>query len=172
MKKFIMIFLPFFFISSFAIAYEGHDPTILAREQPSEYTEYLLKLFQNQKEFKVSPNLIKPKFKKGTSAYLYRTEIKNQSNLEKANFSGDWILVIIPQGTAAFRYFLANTQTGKVIDPHLMTTNGNPLFQSNRSLLVISGSVGEKTLEDAKKGVLGGPKIYEWKNNRLVPVSL
>lgn len=172
MKNFVIFISAIVFFSSLAFANEGYDPSVLAQEQPSQYTEYLKGLFENQKEITVSSVTANPKVTKGTSAYSYRSEIKNQSNLKNANFAGEWILVVIGQGTGAFRYFLSNAKTGKVIDPHLMTTNGKPLFRSDRSLLVISGSVGESTLEDAKKGVYGGPKAFEWKNGRFESVAL
>jgi hypothetical protein len=148
------------------------NPDVLAKEQPSEYTQYLNNLFKSYPELPIKKVSHKPILKKGSTHYSYRTEIKNQSDLKAANFSGNWILTAIPQGTGAFKYFLINVRTGKITDPHLMTTNGRPLFLPNRSLLVIAGSVGEKTLEDAVRGIYGGPKAFEWKKENLVPVEL
>lgn len=172
MKNFIISISLLFCVGPFAVAHEGYDPSALAKEQPSQYTEYLHGLFENQTEIKTSSVTASPKLRKGTFAYTFRSEIKKQSRLKNANFAGEWILVVVGQGTGAFRYFLTNAKTGEVIDPDLMTTNGKPLFRSDRSLLVISGSVGEKTLDDAKKGVWGGPKAFAWKNNRFESVPL
>jgi hypothetical protein len=168
----ILLMVGVLIVSLSSFADEKYDPNVLAREQPSEYTSYLADLFKGYPPLSAKTVSAQPKLIKGTSAYRFRTEILRQTKISEANFAGGWILIVVGQGTGAARYFLMQALTGKLVDPKLLTENGIPLFEATRPLLVTSGSVGEKNLQDAKKGAWGGPKAWIWKDEKFQVVKL
>lgn len=151
-----------------------HDPDKLAQEFPGDYTRHIQKLFATAAPTDVKTVTAKPRLHKGTEAYRYRTAIRTQTQIAKANFAGEWVLITVGCGTGCSSYFLMHAETGTVVNPRLMTVNGNPLFRPDRSLLVVGGSVGCcDTVQEAKEhGVWGGPKAWVWENRRFVPVPL
>jgi hypothetical protein len=151
---------------------DKYDPEILAREQGSEYAKYLAGLFRFYPELALEPVARKPILLKGTVPYRFRSEIRRQTDVKTANFAGQWVLIVVGQGTGAARYFAMNAKTGRVIDAKLATENGLPLFQPNRALLVTGGSTEEKTLAEAKKGAWGGPRAWLWKNSKFKELKL
>lgn len=149
-----------------------YDPYLLASNRKSEYTSYLKNIFDRAKHLSIKTASAPPNLIKGSPGYKFRSEIKRQTKENKINFAGEWTLVVVGCGTACSQYFLVHSETGKVIDPHLITTNGNPLFVKNKNILVTSGSDGELTLTDAKKGVWGGPKAWRWNGKSFEEISL
>jgi hypothetical protein len=141
-----------------------YDPYVIAGRNKSEYTSYLQSVFDKAPFVSVEKvSVTAPQIKKNSTSYRFRTEIIRQSKHKKANFAGRWVLSVIGCGTGCNQYFVTNVKTGQVIDPNLMTTNGTPLFVKNKNILITGGSIEEKTLADAQKGVLGGPKSWIWK---------
>lgn len=159
-------------VSSFALN-QKYDPDYFEQTHKTEYARYLKKLFEQSPQVKIQKVAAKPKLIKGTSAYRFRTEIRRQTQSTKeANFAGKWILVVVGCGTGCAQYFLVDTQSGDVSDPHLMTENGNSFFKADKNLLVVGGSDTAQTLEDARKGVWGGPKAWTWNQKNFEQVAL
>lgn len=172
MKKVILALL---FLVNFNIALGAdskYDPYLLANEHKSQYTTYLKSLFDRAESIAVKKVSASPNIKKGLPGYKFRSEIKRQTKGNRVNFAGEWTLVVVGCGTGCGQYFLVQSETGNVIDPQLITTNGNPLFVENKNILVTSGSVEELTLDDAKKGAWGGPKAWQWNGKSFAEISL
>lgn len=168
MMKLNFALLSFCFSIFAQAATPQNDPYKIAVIYKSEYTSYLKSLFDNTPSVFVEKVSANPQIKKNSTSSKFRTEIRRQSKNKKANFAGQWILNVVGCGTGCNQYFLTNVKTGQVIDPNLMSTNGSPLFVKNKNILVTSGSLGEKTLADAQKGVFGGPKSWIWKDNKFI----
>lgn len=172
MKKIFYTFI-FLFVSMKSMASSpSHDPYLLANEIKSEYTIYLKSIFERAKTIPTKMGSIRPNLKKGTPGYKFRSEIKRQVKMNQVNFAGEWSLVVIGCGMHCNKYFLIQSKTGKVIDSYLMTTNGNPLFVNNKNILVTQGSVEQQNLAEAQKGVLGGPKAWQWNGKTFKEISL
>ena len=166
MKKIILAYLLFVDFNIALGAESKYDPYLLANEHKSQYTSYRAKSIP-VKEISASPIL-----RKGLPGYKFRSEIRRQTKQNQVNFAGEWTLVVVGCGTGCGQYFLVHSETGKVVDPNLISTNGNPLFLKDKNILVTSGSAEAHTLEDAKKGVWGGPKAWQWNGTRFEEIEL
>lgn len=172
MKK-ITLALLFFVNFNIALGADSkYDPYFLASKHKSEYTSYLKGLFDQAESLQVKKVSVPPRLKKGLPGYKFRSEIKMQRSLNQVNFAGEWTLVVVGCGTGCSQYFLVQSETGKVVDPNLISTNGMPLFVKDKNILVTSGSVEAQTLNDAKKGVWGGPKAWQWNGKSFEEISL
>lgn len=169
----ILILSLIFFGGVFAKATDPkYDPAVLVQEKNTEYTRYLKSLFDQAEIVPVQKAKFGPRLKKGLPGYKYRTEIRRQTLDKEVNFAGHWMLVVVGCGTGCGQFFLVDGLTGTVVDPDLMTVNGVPLFMKDRNLIVTLGSIGEETLEDAKKGVWGGPKVWKWTGSKFEEILL
>lgn len=168
----VILFLIFVFSSGVLFANSKYDPYFLANKVNSEYTRYLKSLFDSNQPVAVEKVLSKPKLKKGQDGFNFRSEIKRQTSSHQVNFAGNWTLVVVGCGTGCSKYFLVQADTGKVIDPQLTTTNGYPLFTKDRNILVTRGSAEARTLDDAKKGVFGAPKAWQWDGKKFNEIQL
>lgn len=161
-KKMVFALMAFWFSSGALASSSKYNPYLLAVEHKTEYTSYLKSLFDGVQQVPVKKVLSKPNIKKDLPGYNFRFEIKLQTSTKQVNFAGEWIIVVIGCGTGCSQYFLVQAETGKIVDPQLTTTNGQPLFVKDRNILVTRGSAEALTLDDAKKGVFGGPKAWQW----------
>lgn len=171
-KKIIFAFMLLLASNIAAAADSKYDPFLLANEHKSEYTSYLKSLFDRAENVPVKKVSSIPNLKKGSPGYKFRSEIKRQTKANQVNFAGEWTLVVVGCGTGCGRYFLVQSETGNVIDPHLTSTNGNPLFVKDKNILVTSGSIEATTLDEAKKGVWGGPKAWQWNGESFEEIAL
>lgn len=172
MKK-IVLALTFFVNLNIALGADSkYDPYLLANEYKSQYTSYLKGLFDRAESIPFRKVSAAPILKKGLPGYKFRSEIKRQTKGNQVNFAGEWTLVVVGCGTGCSQYFLVQSETGKVVDPNLISTNGIPLFVKDKNLLITRGSVEAQTLDDAKKGVWGGPKAWQWNGTSFEEIAL
>ncbi len=172
MRRIIFAFMFLLAVSAAQAGDSKYDPYLLANEHKSEYTSYLKSLFEQAKPVPVEKVLVIPKLKKGLPGYSFRSEIRRQARSSGVNFAGEWTLVVVGCGTGCAQYFLVNAKTGKVIDPHITSTNGIPLFVKDKSIVVTVGSVDARTLDEAKKGAWGGPKAWRLDGKSFKEIAL
>ena len=179
---FLILFLSYITITqadSNATVVDEYSPKIFqqrhfSRDAP-KYGDYKVPVYQGVQK--------KPAIKRGSFAYEYRTEVKNQAS-HGIDFAGHYRVTLVSLGYGLYRLVILDAITGKAysdskvkmlqlshagdwgytdLTDHIVDRHLGVGFRKNSSLFIVAGSAGPSDDEQSALGIY----YYLWKKNQM-----